>query len=156
MSKNLKIIISVILIIGVVILCSMYLGKDDTNVNNETNSENIVANNVVENTSLENEVANNTLANEVIEEEPIIENVTEVKPQGTVYESNSDAGTTDKKQQAISLVKDMWGEDDTVSFRCDSISSNGEYIIAVVSKESASVKNYFRVNLATKTVEVDY
>ena len=156
MSKNAKIIIAVVLVIVVVILCCMNLGKDDVELNNETNTENVVTNNVIENISVENEVVDNTVENVVVEEEPIVEEVTEVKPQGTVYESNSDAGTTDKKQQAISLVKDMWGEDDTVSFRCDSVSSNGEYIIAVVSKESASVKNYFRVNLATKTVEVDY
>ena len=156
MSKNAKIIIAVVLVIGVVIFLCMTLGKNKPEVNNETNIENLVTNNVVENTSVENEVANNVVENEIIDEEPIIENVTEVKPQGTVYESNSDAGTTDKKHQAIGLVKDMWGEDSTVSFRCDSVSPNGEYIIAVVSKETASVKNYFRVNLATKNVEVDY
>ena len=156
MSKNVKVIIVVILVVVVVVLCSKYLGKDDTKLNNEINAENIVANNVVENTSVENEVANKTVANEVIDEEPIIENVTEVKPQGTVYETSADTGTTDKKQQAIFLVKEKWGEDDSVTFRCDSVSTNGEYIIAVVSKESASVKNYFRVNLSTKSVEVDY
>ena len=54
-----------------------------------------------------------------------------------VYEENSSVGTTDKKQEAIALVKQKWGEDDTVTFRCDSVSNNGEYIIAVVSKETA-------------------
>ena len=103
-----------------------------------------------------NEINSNSVENEIINTEPIIENVIEVKPQGTVYESNSNAGTTDKKQDAIALVKEKWGEDPTVTFRCDSVSNNGEYIIAVVSKESASVKNYFKVNLATKTVEIDY
>ena len=158
MSNNAKIIIAVILVIGVIVLCCVNLGKDENKINNETNTQNLTVSNEVENTSTtsENVVTNNTVENEIVDDEPIIENVTEVKPQGTVYESNSDAGTTDKKQQAIGLVKDMWGEDDTVSFRCDSVSSNGEYIIAVVSKETASVKNYFRVNLTTKTVEVDY
>ena len=84
------------------------------------------------------------------------ENKTEVPEQGKVYEENSDVGTTDKKQQAIALVKDKWGEDSTVTFRCDSITNDGEYIIAVVSSQTASVKNYFKVNLDTKTVEVDY
>ena len=39
---------------------------------------------------------------------------------------------------------------------CDQVTSNGEYIIAVVSLETASVRNYFRVNLNNKTVEVKY
>ena len=48
------------------------------------------------------------------------------------------------------------GEDNTVAFRCDSVTGNGEYIIAVISKKTASVKNYFRVNLAHQTVILEY
>ncbi len=161
MSRNTKIIIAVILIILVIVICCftfMKKDKDDTKSNenviaNETAIENIVEENVVEN-SVVNEIVENKIVEE--KEEPIIENVTEVKPQGTVYESKTDTGTTDKKQEAIGLVKEKWGEDSTVTFRCDSVSSKGEYIIAVVSKETATVKNYFKVNLKTKTVEVDY
>lgn len=153
MSKNMKIIIAVVLVILVIVICCFTFGKDK---NEENVSEN-TANEIVENTLMENEVDVNTVENEIVEDdEPIVENVTEVKPQGTVYESNSDAGTTDKKQEAINLVKEKWGEDDSVTFRCDSVGVNGEYIIAVVSKQTASVKNYFKVNLYTKTVEVDY
>ena len=160
MSRNAKIIIAVILVVLVVVICCFTFGKkDEEEPKNNVNTENVVDNEIVENiTNTENEIDTNSVENEVVEEddEPIIENVTEVKPQGTVYESNSDAGTTDRKQDAIALVKEKWGEDSTVTFRCDSVSSNGEYIIAVVSKETASVKNYFKVNLTTKTAEVDY
>lgn len=158
MSKNAKIIIAVVLVILVVVICCITFGKDknEESKDNDINTENVMSNSVNNISNTANEVETNTVANEIIEEEPIIENVTEVKPQGTVYESNSDAGTTDKKQEAILLVKEKWGEDDTVTFRCDSVSSNGEYVIAVVSKQTASVKNYFIVNLETKTVEIDY
>lgn len=156
MNRNTKIIIAVVLIILViVILCCTIGGKDkeNTNITNETSVDNIIEDNTV----IENEVDTNTISNEVeVDEEPVIENVTELEPQGTVYETNSDIGTTDKKQQAIDLVKQKWGEDDTVTFRCDSVNSKGEYVIAVVSKETASVKNYFKVNLNTKLVEIDY
>lgn len=160
MSRNAKIVIAVILVILVVVICCITFGKSN-NKAKDANNENIVSNEVVvDNENTANEIEENSLENEVVEnevvEEPVIENVTEIKPQGTVYESNTDTGTTDRKQDAIALVKEKWGEDSTVTFRCDSVSSNGEYIIAVVSKESASVKNYFKVNLATKTVEVDY
>lgn len=156
MSKNAKIIIAVVLVVLVIVICCFTFGKNKNKENN-IDGENTVTNEVVETVeNVTNETESNSVVeNEVVEEE-IIENVTEVKPQGTVYESNSNAGTTDKKQDAIALVKEKWGEDPTVTFRCDSVSSNGEYIIAVVSKESASVKNYFKVNLATKTVEIDY
>ena len=153
MSKNAKIVIAVVLVVLVVIICCFTFGKNKE----ENDIENIATIEVVENEdeNVANEIESNVVENEVVEED-IVENVTEVKPQGTVYESNSNAGTTDKKQDAIALVKEKWGEDSTVTFRCDSVSNNGEYIIAVISKETATVKNYFKVNLATKTVEVDY
>ena len=157
MSKNTKIIIAVVLVILVIVLCFSTMGKNKENENEVKNENLTVTNEIVDDETemIENEVEENTIENEVVEEE-IVENVTEVKPQGSVYESNSNAGTTDKKQDAIALVKEKWGEDESVTFRCDSVSNNGEYIIAVVSKDSASVKNYFKVNLETKTVEVDY
>lgn len=157
MSRNTKIVIAVVLIVIVVVVLCCTLGgkKEDTNITNETSVNSIAEENIVE----ENEVDTNTIENEVeneVDEEPIIENVTELEPQGSVYETNSDIGTTDKKQQAINLVKEKWGEDETVTFRCDSVNSKGEYVIAVVSKETATVKNYFKVNLNTKSVEIDY
>lgn len=156
MSKNAKIVIAVVFIVLVIIICCMTLGKNKEKKDDNINTENVVTNEVIEkeDENVVNEIESNRVENEV--EEEIIENVTEVKPQGTVYETNSNAGTTDKKQDAIALVKEKWGEDSTVTFRCDSVSSNGEYIIAVISKETAIVKNYFKVNLDTKTVEVDY
>lgn len=159
MSRNVKIIIAIIFVVLVIVICCFTFGKNKKEETaNDVAQESIVENENVENVSnVVNEIESNTVENEVVEdEEPVVENVTEVKEQGTVYESNSDTGTTDRKQDAIALVKEKWGEDSTVTFRCDSVTNNGEYIIAVVSKETASVKNYFKVNLSTKTVEVDY
>ena len=62
---------------------------------------------------------------------------------------------TDQKQKAIELVKKEWGEDNTVNYVFDYINENGEYVIAVKDKASATVKYYFRVNLETETVELD-
>ena len=108
---------------------------ENTTENETTNTENKVA----------EEVSND---NQNTSEEPVTNN--------QVYESNTDFGTTDKKQEAINLVKGVWGDDDTVTYRCDSITSDGKYIVAVVSLETASVKNYFKVDIDTKQVEVDY
>ena len=152
MSKNVKIIITIVLVIVVVIICCCVFGKNKEKKQDTDFSENIITNEIIKE---ENKIKeDNTVKNEVNEE--IIQNVVNVEKQGTVYETNTNAGTTDKKQDAIDLVKEKWGEDYTVTFRCDSITNKGEYIIAVVSKETATVKNYFKVNLATKNVEVDY
>ena len=160
MSRNAKRIIAIVLVVLVIVICCFTFGKnkkEETKNENDVTVENVVDDDVENVSNLANEVETNTVENEVVEdEEPVVEKVTEVKEQGTVYETNSDTGTTDRKQDAIALVKEKWGEDSTVTFRCDSVTNSGEYIIAVVSKESASVKNYFKVNLSTKTVEVDY
>ncbi len=74
----------------------------------------------------------------------------------SLYEKNNEAGSTQKKNEAIQMVKDNWGEDDTVTFRCDQVTGDGIYVIAVVQKQTGNVQNYFRVNLDENTVQVDY
>ena len=134
MNNKVKFCIAIIVVIVMIVICVNILKKK--NNTNEVNS------NVVENKSSQTEIKDEQLETKDFS--------------NSVYESNTDAGTTNKKQEAINLVKAQWGADDTVTFTCDSITSDGIYIIAVTSKERAVVLNYFRVNLATKTVTVDY
>ena len=98
----------------------------------------------------------NNTGNENSAKNIVDKQITNIVPQGTAYNENSQVGTTNKKQEAINLVKEKWGEDSTVSFSCDSVTSNGEYIIAVTSLETATVRNYFRVNLEKKTVTIEF
>lgn len=162
MSNKMKIIIAVVVILLTVVcgVSAFYVTS-----NHDEDNNNIVENNtIIENEFIEeNIVDENTMQENGVKLEnntqnttPVIENVTSVAPQGTAYESNSDVGTTNKKQEAINLVKQEWGEDSTVTFSCDSVTAKGEYIIAVTSLETATVKNYFIVNLENKTVTVDY
>lgn len=159
---NKKIVIILIcIILAIVAVCVLFANKNLKDNNNETNStqNELIVNEIEE----ENIINENKVDENIIENETTVEPVktepntgTSVAPSSAVYESDSDVGTTDKKQQAIDLVKEHWGEDSTVSFRCDSVTTDGEYIIAVVSLETASVKGYFKVNINTKSVEVDY
>lgn len=163
-----NVIITVVLVIVAVIIAiiagnaTFKLTKkdkkdDNTNVANETsNTSTIVAK-----YSLDNEVVYDMT---MPEDENLVDTNTKtepntgtsVVPSSAIYETNPDAGATDKKQEAIELVKKEWGEDSTVSFRCDHVTETGEYMIAVTSLETATVKNYFKVNLENKTVEVEY
>ena len=54
------------------------------------------------------------------------------------------------------MVKQKWGEDDTVSFICDHVTEDGEYMIAVISNSFFEVQNYFRVNIENNTVYLEY
>lgn len=144
-----KFFIIAICVIIIILLCVYGTkGKKTENIENST-TEN-VAENILENVADENNTKENTVT------EKIENTSSEYSITNNIYDQNTGVGTTDNKQKAIDLVKNTWGEDSTVSFRCDSVTNDGIYIIAVVSKETMSVKNYFRVNLETGDVEVDY
>ncbi len=155
-----KIAIIVVCIVLVVIsICAVFFSKKDVNNDNTINNE-IIENKFKENevdTDTENIVEENTVQNEATEPVQTEPNTgTSVVPSSAIYETNSDIATTDKKQEAINLVQNWWGEDADATYRCDYVDSNGEYVIAVSSIQSASVKGYFRVNLEKKSVEPEY
>ncbi len=167
MKKYGKYIFGIVLIIAIVLIFNTIYNREQKKLNVQSN-ENIVTNSEIEN--LEEVEENIEIQNTVIETENTVKEDNVKTPEnetkqekvdkntsGTaIYEEKSDLGSTDKKQEAINLVKQIWGKDDTVTFRCDSVEKSGEYIIAVVSKTSAKVLNYFKVNLQNKTVIVDY
>ena len=103
--------------------------SQDNNVENNINNTNNEVNNNVTNT-------NNTNKNENTEKEP----------------TGDLTNSTDKKEQAIELVKKEWGEDDTVLFDCY-VNNNGEYIVTI-STTSGSVISYYKVDLDKKTIEI--
>ena len=159
------IILSVCIIIIGVICGVFFFNRNSTeNVNSEADTidtleveKNIaIENTAIENISNENTIVEeqNTVVSDKLEENKIAEE--DVKNIETVYEQDNDVGSTDKKQEAINLVKEKWGQDESVTFRCDSVTTKGEYIIAVVSKNGSGVKNYFKVNLEKKEVEIHY
>ncbi len=157
MDNKVKIGIAIAVIIITIIVCVLiFKNNSKTDEANTNTVENIVntANeeNVINNTAIENVVENKVKENTVVEDQKL-----ETKDfTNSVYEDNSSVGTTDKKQEAINLVKSQWGEDDSVTFSCDSITSDGIYVIAVTSKERAVVLNYFKVDLSSKSVTIDY
>lgn len=162
MKKFILIFLAIIIIFSVSVFGGVMLWKnknpEDTEFSyDNTVDENIVQENVVN--EVNNELTENTVINEVKNskknENTSNEERTEVGS-SAIYEQNNDVGSTDKKQEAIKLVKEKWGEDGSVTFNCDSVTSKGEYIIAVISKETANVSCYFRVNLTNKTAEIEY
>lgn len=123
---------------------------------NEVNNEN-VAHNTNTNT-VENIVDENSAKNETVENT----NTTNTKkeeiktPQTAVTSGDDDKLAENKQNQAVELVKQKWGSDSKVYFTNESVNSKGEYIVAARDKSSTEVKNYFKVNIETGTVEVDY
>lgn len=155
--NNVIIWIPIICIMG--ILVAFYIIRNPGEKGNieeiSNNTVNNTGNSQVEesvNNEVENEVTENTenTLTEDISPKTEISNKTQTEPV-----KPSTPGITDKKQKAIDLVKKEWGEDDTVNYVFDYVNEKGEYVIAVKDRATATVKNYFRVNLDTETVELD-
>ena len=162
MKKYSKIIILVVIVIIIGVICGIVYNHSQKGKEVETSSENEIENvieeNTVENNEIENEVEEEKVQEpeeNTVEENKVQENA--VKEEASLPEDyKPEVSSTNKKEEAINLVKEKWGEDDSVKFRCDSITSDGEYIIAVILKSTAKVQNYFRVNLEKKEVYVHY
>lgn len=149
-----------IICVLVVVIAFWMISDIRKKVDNELYNTDDIANTMEDDFEIvENDVSNETenIVNE-IENQNIVNNTesTQNVVNEIVPEEDIEEGSTSKKQEAISLVKQAWGEDTSVSYRCESINSNGEYVVAVILKSSGSVKAYFNVDLETKKVEIDY
>ncbi len=157
---NLKVWIPIICII--VIGVTFYMLHDIQNKIEKNGTQNTIdvpqnqTENVIneENNTEQNIVPENQTENETTNTE---ENTNVSNPANTTNPASAPAkpAVTDQKQKAIELVKKKWGKDDTVDYVFDYINENGEYVVAVKDRATATVKYYFRVNLETGAVELD-
>lgn len=111
--------------------------KNNDNNINTTSQENNVINNNSNNT--ENTIDNNTSNSNN-------NNSQTQEPTGNLTNS------TEKKEQAIEIVKKEWGEENDVLFDCY-VNNNGDYIVTI-STISGSVISYYKVDLDKKTIEI--
>ena len=160
MKKYLKFIVPIVCVLVVVItfilLFNMQSKVEEASNKNNVEIENIVEENEV---SAENVVDENEVENEIVEDEnTAVDNTTtkENSVQDEVVSSDEDRYSENRQKKAIDLVKKHWGEDDTVYFTNEGINSDEEYVVAVRLKSSTAVTNYFKVNIETGKVEIDY
>ena len=156
MRKALKFIVPGVCILVVVITFVMLF--DIQNKVEEANygTENIVAD---EDFLVDSEWVENTVTAEenVVENNNITANDSKnIVEDDYIVNPEEDELSNVNQESAIDLVKKHWGEDNTVYFTNEGINFNGDYIVAVRQKTSTTVKSYFKVNLETKIVEIDY
>lgn len=167
MRKYLKFIVPAVCVIIVAITFYMIfdLSKkaEEQNNNNAENTTAILDNtanttNTVTNTADDQETENyyndimvttNTANTETTEN-------TTVSEDDIISDEETDALSATNQKSAVELVEEYWGEDDTVYYTNEGVNSDGEQIVAVRSKSSTVVKQYFRVNLSTGEVELDF
>ena len=166
MKKYFKIIFPIFCVLVVIITFYMIFdiqgkveeinyGTNDIKVNEITDVNEESKEEEIEDYLVENEVLANTAE---VSTENIIKDTNNVK-NTTIKEEvaeEDDSFSKTKLDQAINLVQKAWGKDNSVYFTNEGINSDGLYMVAVRDKASTAVKNYFKVNLDTKNVEIDY
>lgn len=141
MDKKVKIsiiVLIIVMLIVAVVITAYYVLDNKNQLENMTNdvSQNIL-NNEQENAILE-----------VVNEIQVIQNVS---VNATVpSDSNVVTGSEeDLVEKAINIVKQDWGEDDTVYFDYAGIDNEGRYVISVHNKETTQVLEWYNVNTTT-------
>ena len=120
--------------------------ESENNTSNDENSadnENTNYGNASNSTANNNSTNNNSSNNSKNTSTSVSENK---EPVGNLTDS------TDKKEQAINLVKKNWGDDNTVLFDCY-VNSNDEYIVTV-SSTSGKVISYYKVDLEKGKIDL--
>lgn len=164
--KNVIMIIFLIICVGILVGMFFVSGNTSNNENttNNTNSNNVVyENNIIDNTNTENRVLENKAEN-------IVENVnttettnvsnTEVTNTASNDSNESEETTVDyddsnDKEIAISLAEKEWGEDETVYYTNEGV-KDGKYVVAVRDKSDTSVKLYYKVDINSSSVEIEW
>lgn len=165
MRKSTKIIIAG-LCIFVVALTLFLIFDMQRQLSKRTSNNAIEENTVVNSNSMTNVQANtakneNLAVNEAVNQNKVTQNVVDqntVKNNDVIQETqmNQVVETEKNNETAIDLVKKKWGADDeSVYYTNEGINDNGEYLVAVRSKESTFAMANFKVNMSTKEVEID-
>lgn len=158
MRKYLKYIVPIVCVLVVIVTFYMIFDIKSKVDEQYYNTDNIVVD--------ENEVEDENVVEveNTVEDENVVEENTLPQDTNTVENTLSkeevseeeDSYSTKKLDEAKALVKKAWGDDDTVYFTNEGLNSEGLYMVAARDKTSTAVKNYFKVNLDTKKVQVDY
>ena len=140
MKKIIYIVLIIILIIAGIFVATKITDQDKTKpviANTIKNKNEIkVENDVAENNTIE--VEQNKIVNDVVDNEIKNEN-TETNPE----------------EQAKQIVKDNWGEDDTVYYSYDGKDAKGRYVICVREKSTTKALYRYYVDVETGTFEIE-
>ena len=130
-----------ILIIIALIIAGIFVAKD---IAEGDNTKQTVANTM--NNTNKTEVNLTEQNNTVETEENNIENNVETGDTTTQGES--------PEEQAKQIVKDNWGEDDSVYYSYDGKDENGKYIICVREKSTTKALYWYYVDVETGTFDI--
>ena len=136
--KTLYILVIIILIIAGIFVANK-ITEDDK-------AKQVVANTL--------EQTNKTNKENFVEENIVVEN-NNVEPEEN--EVTNDASNTEfaPEEKAKQIVKENWGEDDTVYYSYDGKDANGRYVICVREKSTTKALYRYYVDIQTGAFEIE-
>ena len=150
-----SIIITVLVIIAVTL--AIFLTAKLSNIENK--NDNIVSMEKIDETNLTD--SQNIINNKNIIEENVVDNTIENNINNTNKNTDSSSvvsdeitDTEDYKEKAIRLVKEDWGEDDSVYFDIAEIEENGIYKVCVRDKNTTNEVMWYEVDVVNNTVKM--
>lgn len=150
-----SIIITILVIIAVAL--AIFLTAKLSNIENK--NDNIVSMEKIDETNLTD--SQNIINNKNIIEENVVDNTIENNINNTNKNTDSSSvvsdeitDTEDYKEKAIRLVKEDWGEDDSVYFDIAEIEENGIYKVCVRDKNTTNEVMWYEVDVVNNTVKM--
>lgn len=162
-NKKTKIIIIIAAIIILILLVVVLTVKLVNIKNSKEDTPTINTNSMIENDI--NNIANENIQNNNIDETEK-NNINENNINNNSYNSNQQTSMEeidnesiqiqeDKKEKAIKIVKENWGEDEKVYFSFDSIDNNGKYIVSVRNRISTEAICWYTVDVETGNFSIE-
>lgn len=149
MNKKTKIgiiVVVVILVIAIIAAVVIFTNPFEQQNNEDREALNEQENSIINNTVENNEVVNEEESITVNEEE---NNAIEEPEENMGGDSGYEANTSDE-EKAIELVKEEWGEDDTVVFDLSGVTADGKYRVSV--NRDTKVLAWYIVDVEAGTV----
>lgn len=152
--KSIIITILVIIAVALAIFLTAKLSNVQKNEDNIISMEKIDEDNLFENENnlITNNYIEENINNIIVEEEN--NNDVLVNTNSNTVVSNEMTDTEDYKEKALRLVKEDWGEDDSVYFDIAEIQENGIYKICVRDKNTTNEVMWYEVDVVNNTVKM--
>ena len=61
--------------------------------------------------------------------------------------------TLTEQEKAISIVRNNWGSDDSITISIENINSDGTYIVTVRDASTTEAKAFYRVNVSDNSIK---
>ena len=148
MKKFLIILVVGILIVGIAFLVSKNINSGNAN---EQKTNTTTKSNIQNTQTNTNTVKTNTIKNEV---NNVVENV--VNNENTEETSGSETFNEEpetEQEKAISIVRNNWGADDSITISIENINSDGTYIVTVRDASTTEAKAFYRVNVSDNSIK---